>query len=52
MSIRPVVIDRTGDRPCIPGFYQIAKRMAEGKPPTFRTRVVKCLGNLRRRLAR
>lgn len=52
MSIRPAIIDRCGDRPCIPGFYAVAKRMAEGRGPTLRDRVVKALANLRKRIAR
>jgi len=52
MSIRPSVIDRCGERPCIPSFYEVAKRMAEGRGPTLRDRVVKALANLRKRIAR
>ena len=52
MSIRPAIIDRCGERPCIPGFYAVAKRMAEGRAPSLRARVVKILANLRRTLAR
>jgi hypothetical protein len=52
VSIRPAIIDRTGDRPCIPSFYEVAKRMAEGRGPTLRDKVVKALADLRRRLAR
>ena len=52
MSIRPTTIDGAGERPCIPNFYVVAKRMAEGRAPTLRARVVKIFANLRRRLAR
>ena len=52
MSIRPAIIDRQGERPCIPNFYEIAKRMAEGRVPTLTERVAKALANLRKRIAR
>lgn len=52
MSIRPSTIDRCGERPCIPGLYEIAKRMAEGRAPSLLERVTKALGNLRKKLAR
>jgi hypothetical protein len=52
MSIRPAVIDRAGERPCIPGFYAIAKRMAEGRAPTLIERVIAALKNLRHKLTR
>jgi hypothetical protein len=52
MSIRPAVIDRAGERPCIPGFYAIAKRMAEGRAPSLITRVRKTLAALSRKITR
>lgn len=52
MSIRPATIDGAGERPCIPNFYAVAKRMAEGRAPTLRARVTKALANLRKKLAR
>lgn len=52
MSIGRIYVDRAGERPCIPGLYEVAKRLAEGKQPTLRSRVVKCLANLRRRITR
>ncbi len=52
MSIRPSTIDRQGERPCIPNFYEIAKRMAEGHVPTLAERIVKALAQLRKRIAR
>ena len=51
MSIRPTTIDRTGQRPCLPDFYFVAKRMAEGRAPSLGQRIRKALANLRRRLA-
>lgn len=52
MSIRPAIIDRCGERPCIPGFYAVAKRMSEGRAPSLRERVNKVIANLRRRIAK
>lgn len=52
MSIRPSVIDRNGDRPCIPDFYAVAKRMAEGRAPSLTERIAKALAELRKKLAR
>ena len=52
MSIRPSTIDRCGERPCIPGFYALAKRMAEGRAPSLTERVFRALANLRKKLAR
>ena len=52
MSIRPSTIDRQGERPCIPNFYEIAKRMAEGHVPTLAERIAKALAQLRKRIAR
>lgn len=52
MSIRPATIDGTGSRPCIPNFYTVAKRMAEGRAPSLTERVAKALAQLRKRLAR
>lgn len=51
MSIRPAIIDGTGQRPCIPGFYAVAKRMAEGRTPSLRERIAKALAQLRKRIA-
>lgn len=51
MSIGRTFVDRHGERPCLPNFYAVAKRLAEGKQPTLRDKVVKMLANLRRRLA-
>ena len=53
MSIAPRHIDRNGSNPCIPQLALLAamRAAAEGKPPTLRARVVKCLADLRRRLA-
>jgi len=52
MSIGPNTIDRTGERPCIPNLYFIAKRMAEGRTPSLATRFRKVLGQLCKKLAR
>lgn len=52
MSIRPAIIDRVGDRPCIPNLYFIAKRLAEGNAPSLASRVRKALAQLRKKLAR
>jgi hypothetical protein len=53
MSIRPATIDRTGQQPCLPtgALLAVCERLAQGHAPTLRERVVKCLGNLRRRLS-
>jgi hypothetical protein len=51
MSIGPNIIDRHGERPCIPNLYAVAKALAEGRPPTLRSRVTKALAALRRRIA-
>jgi hypothetical protein len=52
VSIRPSTIDRHGERPCIPNFYELAKRMADGHAPTLTERIAKALANLRKKLAR
>lgn len=52
MSIRPAIIDRCGERPCLPNFYEVAKRIADGRAPSLRERVTKALADLRRRLAK
>jgi hypothetical protein len=52
MSIRPTTIDRHGERPCIPDFYQVAKRMADGRTPSLTERIAKALAELRKKLAR
>jgi hypothetical protein len=48
VSIGPNTIDRTGERPCIPQLYFIAKRLAEGRTPTLRQRIIKALRKLAR----
>jgi hypothetical protein len=52
MSIRPSVIDRRGERPCIPDFYSVAKRMADGRAPTLADRIRQTLNALRSKLTR
>ena len=52
MSIPPATIDRAGERPCIPNFYQVAKRLADGHVPSLTERVLRALANLRKKLAR
>ena len=54
MSIGPTTIDRTGERPCLPTgvLLAVARRLAEGRPPTLRQRVVAAIANLRQKIAR
>jgi hypothetical protein len=52
MSMAPRHIDRHGERPCIPGFYALAKRMAEGRTPSLATRIRKTLAALARKITR
>jgi hypothetical protein len=52
MSIGPSAVDRSGEQPCIPNLYLIAKRLAEGRAPSLATRVHKALAELRKKLAR
>ena len=54
MSIRPSIIDRTGDRPCLPtgSLLAVCERIAQGRAPTLRERVVAALTQLRRKIAR
>ena len=52
MSIRPSIIDRTGDRPCLPSLLAVCERLAQGRAPTLRERVVAALTQLRRKCAR
>jgi hypothetical protein len=52
MSIRPSVIDRTGERPCLPtgALLAVCERLAEGGTPSLRERVVAALAQLRNRI--
>ena len=54
MSIRPNVIDRTGQQPCLPAnaLLAVCERLAEGGTVTLRQRVVAALAQLRARIAR
>ena len=54
MSIRPSIVDRTGDRPCLPtgSLLAVCERIAQGRAPTLRDRVVAALTQLRRKMAR
>lgn len=54
MSIGPTIIDRTGERPCLPTgvLLAVARRLAEGRPPTLRQRVITAIASLRHKLAR
>jgi hypothetical protein len=54
MSIRPTIIDRNGNNPCIPqtALLMAMRRAAEGHAPSFADRVRKALMQLRKRLAR
>ena len=52
MSIRPNVIDRAGDRPCLPdnALLAVCERLAEGGTPSLKDRVVAVLSQLRNRI--
>lgn len=52
MSIRPSVIDRTGERPCLPdnALLAVCERLAEGGTLTLRKRVTTLLAQLRARI--
>jgi hypothetical protein len=54
MSIRPTIIDRNGNNPCIPqtALLIAMRRAAEGHAPSLADRVRKALMQLRKRLAR
>ena len=54
MSIRPSVIDRRGDRPCLPAnaLLAVCERLAEGGTYSLKDRVVAVLSQLRNRIAR
>jgi hypothetical protein len=54
MSIRPSVIDRRGDQPCLPAnaLLAVCERLAQGGSLTLRQRVVAALAQLRNRLSR
>lgn len=53
MSIRPSVIDRRGERPCLPAnaLLAVCERIAQGRVPTLRERVLAAFEQLRRRIA-
>jgi len=52
MSIRPSVIDRRGERPCLPAnaLLTVCERLAEGGTPSLKDRVVAALTQLRNRI--
>ena len=54
MSIRPSVIDRRGERPCLPAnaLLAVCERLAEGGIPSLRERVIAALQQLRNRLGK
>jgi hypothetical protein len=54
MIIRPSIVDRTGDRPCLPtgSLLAVCERIAQGHAPTIRERVVAALTKLRRQITR
>ena len=54
MSIRPSVIDRRGERPCLPAnaLLAVCERLAEGRGPSLNDRVVAALNQLRNRISR
>ena len=54
MSIRPSVIDRRGERPCLPAnaLLAVCERLAEGRAPSLVERVTAALLQLRNRISR
>ena len=54
MSIRPSVIDRRGERPCLPdnALLAVCERLAERRGPSLKDRVVAVLSQLRNRISR
>ena len=54
MSIRPSVIDRRGERPCLPAnaLLAVCERLAEGGTPSLLERVTIALQQLRNRISR
>jgi hypothetical protein len=52
MSIRPSVIDRRGERPCLPtgALLAVCERLAQGETPSLKDRVVAALTQLRARI--
>jgi hypothetical protein len=54
VSIRPTIIDRNGDNPCIPQLALLGamRAAAEGRAPSLLGRVRKALVELRKKLAR
>ena len=53
MSIRPSVIDRRGERPCLPAnaLLAVCERLAEGGTASLKDRVVAALAQLRNRIS-
>jgi hypothetical protein len=53
VSIRPSVIDRRGERPCLPAnaLLAVCERLAQGGTPSLRERVVAALAQLRNRIS-
>jgi hypothetical protein len=54
MSIRPTVIDNSGQSPCIPQLALLGamRAAAEGRVPSLRVRIAKALAQLRKKIAR
>ena len=54
MSIRPNVIDRRGEQPCLPAnaLLAVCERLAEGRVPSLVERVRAALSQLRNRFTR
>jgi hypothetical protein len=54
VSIRPSVIDRRGDQPCLPAnaLLAVCERLAEGGTVTLRQRVIAALAQFRARISR
>jgi len=53
VSIRPTIIDRNGNNPCLPqnALLIAMRRAAEGHAPSLADRVRKALTQFRKRLA-
>jgi hypothetical protein len=52
MSIRPSVIDRRGEQPCLPAnaLLAVCERLAQGGTPSLFNRVATVLSQIRARL--
>jgi hypothetical protein len=54
VSIRPSVIDRRGDQPCLPAnaLLAVCERLAQGGTVSLRQRVIAALAQLRNLITR